>query len=88
MIDCWRRNLVFPEHAGLELISTQQVLKELQGGATCFMVVAKLDKKSASKIIWSIPVATEYADVFPDEVPRFRLHAWTHNDYEGGCFVE
>jgi len=69
MIDCGRRSLVFPEHAGLELISTQKVLKELQGGSTCFMVVAKLEKKFASEMIQSIPVASEYADVFSDEVP-------------------
>ena len=68
MIDCGRHSLVFPENAGLELISTQQVLKELQGGAMCFMVVAKSEKKSDAEVIQSIPVASEYADVFPDEV--------------------
>jgi len=68
MIDCEQRSLVFPEYAGLELISTQQVLKELQGGAMCFMVVAKLEKKSDAEMIQSIPVASEYADLFSDEV--------------------
>jgi len=69
MIDCGRRSLVFPENVGLELISTQHVLKELQGGAVCFMVVAKPEKESVVEVIQSIPVANEYADVFPDEVP-------------------
>ncbi|XP_027941223.1 uncharacterized protein LOC114195022 [Vigna unguiculata] len=46
MIDYGRRSLVFPEPTGLHLISTQEVLKELQGEATCFMVVAKPEKKS------------------------------------------
>jgi len=68
MIDCGRRNLVFPENAGLELISTQQVLKELQGGAMCYMMVAKPEKKSVAEMIQSIPVASEYANVFLDEV--------------------
>jgi len=68
MIDCGWRSLVFLENAGLELISTQQVLKELQRGAMCFMVVAKPEKKSATEIIQSIPIASEYANVFPDEV--------------------
>jgi len=32
------------------------------------MVVAKTKKKSAAEMIQSIPVASEYADVFPNEV--------------------
>jgi len=70
MINCGRCNLVFSEHAGLELISTHQVLKELQGEAMCFMVVAKPKKKTVVEMIQSIPVTIEYANVFPDEVPR------------------
>jgi len=68
IIDCGRRSLVFSEHEGLELISTREAVKELQGGATCFMVVAKPEKKSATETIQSIPVASEYANVFPNEV--------------------
>ena len=37
IIDCGRRSLVFPEHEGLELISTRKAVKALQEGATCFM---------------------------------------------------
>jgi len=70
IIDCARHSLVFPEHEGLELISPREAVKALQDGAVCFMVVAKPEKKSAAKVIQSIPVANEYADVFPDEVPR------------------
>jgi len=33
------------------------------------MVLAKPKKKSAAEVIQSIPVASEYADVLPDEVP-------------------
>jgi len=68
MIDWGRCSLVFPENTRLQLISTQQVLKELQGGAMCFMMVTKPEKKSAAEVIQSIPVASEYTDVFPDEV--------------------
>jgi len=32
------------------------------------MVVAKPERKSAAEVIQAIPVANEYADVFPDEV--------------------
>ena len=68
IIDCGRCSLVFPKHEELELISTREALKELQEGATCFMVVAKQEKKSSAKLIQSILVANEYADVFQDEV--------------------
>jgi len=44
-------------------------VKVLQEGAMCFMVMAKPEKKSVTEMIQSIPVASEYADVFPDEVP-------------------
>ncbi|XP_027912494.1 uncharacterized protein LOC114171916 [Vigna unguiculata] len=33
IIDCGRRNLVFPEHEGLELISSREAAKALQDGA-------------------------------------------------------
>jgi len=35
----------------------------------CYMVVAKPEKKSAVEIIQSISVASEYADVFLDDMP-------------------
>ena len=68
IIDCGRRSLVFPEHERLGLISSREAKKALQDGAVCFMVVAKPEKKSAAEVIQAIPVANEYADVFPDEV--------------------
>ncbi|XP_027913892.1 uncharacterized protein LOC114173604 [Vigna unguiculata] len=69
IIDCGRRSLVFPKQEGLELISTQEAVRALQEGATCFMVMAKPEKKSALEMIQNIPIVNEYADVFPDEVP-------------------
>jgi len=69
IIVCGWRNLVFPEHEGLELISTPEAVKALQEGATCFMVMAKPEKKSAVEMIQNIPIVSEYSDVFPDEVP-------------------
>jgi len=70
IIDCGRRNLVFPEHEGLELISTREAVKALQDGVVCFMVVAKLEKKSVAEMIQSIPVASEYADVWFISLPN------------------
>ncbi|XP_027911462.1 uncharacterized protein LOC114170179 [Vigna unguiculata] len=62
--------LVFPEHGGLELISTQRAINEVEAAATCFMIVAHIEKNSTAEKISMIPVVGEYADVFPDEIPK------------------
>ncbi|XP_027927721.1 uncharacterized protein LOC114184602 [Vigna unguiculata] len=51
IIDYGRHSLVFPKHEGLELISTREAVRALQEGATCFMVMAKQEKKGATKLI-------------------------------------
>jgi len=68
IIDCGRRSLVFPKHEGLELISAQRAINEVEAGATCFMIVAHAEKNSTAEKISMIPVVEEYADVFPDEI--------------------
>jgi len=68
VIDCGRRRVVFPETIGLELISSNQAVKEIEDGATCFMIVAHAEKLSTVERISKIPVVEEYADVFPDEI--------------------
>ena len=70
VIDCGRHRVVFPESEGLELISTHRALKEIEEGATFYMIVAEGEKKSLEEKIRSIPVVNEYADVFPDEIPE------------------
>jgi len=40
VIDCGQRRVVFPNAEGLELISSNQVEKEIEDGATCFMILA------------------------------------------------
>jgi len=70
IIDCGRRNLVFPEHEGLELISAQRAINEVEAGATYFMVVAYVEKNNTAEKISVIPIVEEYADVFPDEIPE------------------
>jgi len=70
VIDCGRRRVVFPNTAGLELISSNQAVKEIEAGATCFMIVAHTEKMSAAERISRIPVVEEYADVFPNEIPK------------------
>jgi len=70
IIDCGRRRLVFPECEGLELISAQRAINEVEAGATCFMIVAHAEKNSTAEKISVILVVEEYADVFPDEIPE------------------
>jgi len=69
VIDCGQRKVVFPDVEGLELILSNQAEKEIEAGATCFMIVAQTEKKSTVEKISMIPVVDEYIDVFPDEIP-------------------
>ena len=68
VIDCGRRRVVFPNAAGLELISYNEAVKEIEAGATCFMIVAQTEKMSTVERISIILVVDEYKDVYPDEI--------------------
>jgi len=70
VIDCGQRRVVFPESEGIKLICSHSALKEMEDGATCFMIVAQGEKKSMEEKIKNIPVVNEYADVFPDKIPK------------------
>jgi len=70
LIDCGRRRVVFPDTVGLELISSNQVAKEIEAGATCYMIVAHAEKMSTAEKINRVPVVDEYANVFSDEIPE------------------
>ena len=45
-------------------------MKEIEAGATCFMIVAHAVKLSIAERINRILVVEEYADVFLDEIPE------------------
>ena len=49
VIDCGQRRIVFPDTAGLELISSNQAVREIEAGATCYMIVAQAEKMSTAK---------------------------------------
>jgi len=68
VIDCGRRKVVFPDTVGLELILSNQAVKEIEVGATCYMIVAHAEKMSTTEKISRILVVDEYADVFLDEI--------------------
>jgi len=70
VIDCGRRRVVFPDTTGLELISSNQAVKEIEAGATCYMIVAHVEKMSTAEKISKILVVDEYAYVFTDEIPE------------------
>ena len=42
-IDCREKRLLFPDSEEPELLSSQGVLKELQGGAQCFVIFTHLE---------------------------------------------
>jgi len=42
VIDCGWRRVMFSDAVGLELISSNQAVKEIEVGATCFMIVAQI----------------------------------------------
>jgi len=70
VIDYGWRIIVFPETKGIRLVSTQEVLREVKEGATCFMIVAHSEKISTEEQINRITMVEEYADVFPNEIPE------------------
>jgi len=70
VIDCEQCIVVFPYAEGLELISLNQAVREIEVGATCFMIAAQAEKKSTEEQISMIPVVDEYGDVFPYEIPE------------------
>jgi len=55
------------------LLSSHGVLKELQGGAQCFMIFTHLEVEGG-QMKSVIPVVQEFEDVFPEEVPRLAPH--------------
>ncbi|XP_027905603.1 uncharacterized protein LOC114165135 [Vigna unguiculata] len=56
---------------GMDWLSSNHVaVKEIEDGATCYMIVAHAEKLSTVERISKIPMVEEYADVFPDEIPE------------------
>jgi len=55
------------------LLSSQGVLKELHGGAQCFVIFTHLEVEGG-KMESAIPVVQEFEDVFPEEVPGLPPH--------------
>jgi len=67
-IDCQEKRLLLPDSEEPKLISTQGVAKEVQSGAQCFIIFARMEVEKEGETL-VIPVVHEFEDVFPDEVP-------------------
>ena len=68
LIDCSKKTLLFPNSEESELLSSQQVLKEIREGSRCFVILTHVNVEKDDKSI-GISVVREFEDVFPDEVP-------------------
>jgi len=67
LIDCREKRLLFPDSEDLELVSPQGAVREIQSGAQCFIIFARMEvgERERSSVI---PVVHAFEDVFPDEV--------------------
>ena len=43
LIDCREEKLLFPDSEELELVSPQGVVREIQSGAQCFIIFARME---------------------------------------------
>jgi len=68
LIDCGQKMLVFPENEKSVLISAHQLMTELRDGSKCFVILTQMKVENRVEM-QSIPVVTEFVDVFPDEIP-------------------
>ena len=68
LIDCQEKKLLFPNSEEPELLTSQGVVKELQGGTQCYIIFThlKVEKEERTSVI---PVVHEFEDVFLVEVP-------------------
>nr|KYP51484.1 Transposon Ty3-G Gag-Pol polyprotein [Cajanus cajan] len=64
-----RRRLIFPQVEEELLISAGQAESLLRDGAECCLLLAALSVET-ERVIYEIDVVRDFAEVFPDEVPR------------------
>jgi len=73
VIDCREKKLFFPNTEEPELLTSQGVEKELQGGAQCYIIFTHLEVGKEEET-FVIPVVQDFGDVFPEEVPWLPPH--------------
>ena len=62
LIVCCEKSLLFPNSEEPELLSSHDVMKELQNGAQCFLIFTHLVVEGEG-MICVIPVVQEFEDV-------------------------
>jgi len=66
LIDCGHKQLIFPESKSIQVVSAQQIEREVHEGARCFILFAcSADDDKTQK---NMAVVQEFMDVFPDEI--------------------
>ena len=71
LIDCQEKRLLFPDLEELELVSPQGVVREIQNGAQCFVIFARMEVEEREETS-VIPVVHEFEDVFLAGLPPSR----------------
>ena len=67
LIDCGHKQLIFPESESIQVVSAQQIEREVLEGAKCFILFACfVDDDKTRK---NMAVVQEFMDVSPDEIP-------------------
>ncbi|XP_020238605.1 uncharacterized protein LOC109817686 [Cajanus cajan] len=68
LIDCARRELVYPQLEDGVLVSVGQAEQLMRGGTECFMLFAAVSIET-ERAITGIDMVSEFPEVFPDYVP-------------------
>jgi len=68
LIDCREKKLLFPNLEEPELLTSQGVVKELQEGAQCYVIITHLEVERGEATLM-ISIVQDFGDVFPEEVP-------------------
>jgi len=68
LINYREKKLLFSNSEEPELLSSHGVMKEIQDGAQCYMIFARMEVEKEERIT-VIHVVREFEDVFPEEVP-------------------
>jgi len=67
LIDYGHKQLIFPESKSIQVVSAQQIEREVHEGAKCFILFAcSVDDDKTQK---NMAVVQEFMDVFPNEIP-------------------
>ncbi|XP_027915123.1 uncharacterized protein LOC114174482 [Vigna unguiculata] len=73
VIDYGQRKIIFLETKGIDLVSSQEAVKDVKGGATCFVIVAQEKKNITREHISRILVVDESPMYSQMRYPSYHL---------------